>query len=175
MILTGVNVKLRAMEPNDLEAMYQWENDTSLWHLNDNATPFSRRTLSELIDRQNDIFANGQLRMIIDHADLGAIGAIDLYDLNPLQRRAGVGILVHQAQHRGLGFGTDALRVLSEYAFRRLGLWQLYADIPVSNAASMQLFTAVGFAVSGRRLQWVRSEDGTMEDVWFVQKISGHQ
>ena len=35
-------VSLRALDPTDLDLLYIWENDTSLWDVGNSITPFSR-------------------------------------------------------------------------------------------------------------------------------------
>ena len=44
-----MNLKLRALEPNDLELIYEVENDKSLWVYSNTASPFSRHTLKKFI------------------------------------------------------------------------------------------------------------------------------
>ncbi len=161
------------MEPADIDRMYRWENDTSLW-VHGNATrPFSRAVLNELIVQSStDLFAAGQLRLIIERTQDGeAVGCIDLFEVDPLHRRAGVGILIYEPADRGKGYGLAALELLIGYAIDHLGLRQLYADVPESNLASRRLFLRAGFTESGHRRAWVRTEDGTYEDALFMQLI----
>ena len=35
------NIKLRALEPEDLELLYQWENNDSYWLISNTVSPFS--------------------------------------------------------------------------------------------------------------------------------------
>ena len=43
--LTGKQIELRAVEPEDLDALYRWENDSSLWIYGSTVSPFSRYLL----------------------------------------------------------------------------------------------------------------------------------
>ncbi len=52
MNIEGRICRLRALEPRDLDAMYEWENDTEAWRASGTAAPFSRHVLSRLIDEQ---------------------------------------------------------------------------------------------------------------------------
>ena len=36
-----INLKLRALEPDDLDIVYETENDESLWIYSNNSSPFS--------------------------------------------------------------------------------------------------------------------------------------
>ena len=43
-------IRLRALEPEDLECLYKWENDMDLWEVSDTLTPFSLFTLKKYIE-----------------------------------------------------------------------------------------------------------------------------
>lgn len=181
MLLQDDRIRLRAMEPEDCEAMYRWENDTSLWTLGDSTRPFSRATLEEFIAQSSlDIYQARQLRLIIE--PLGgptsptgttpkAIGCVDLFAFDPLNRRAGVGILIYDPAMRRKGYASAAIELIVAYAFDRLDMRQLWADLPVSNTASLALFRRAGFSGEAVRRGWVRREDGRYEDALFVQRF----
>ena len=110
-------ISLRALEPEDLELLYEWENDTANWIISNTLAPFSRFTLKRYIENSHkDIHETGQLRLMIDHiADNRTIGTIDLFDYDPFHRRAGVGILIAPEEYRRRGFATMALECLIKY------------------------------------------------------------
>ena len=172
-MLTGENIRLRAMEPADLEQMYLWENDTALWEVGDTAAPFSRELLSRFIEASStDIYAARQLRLIIELTAMGeAIGAIDLFDFNPVSRKAAVGILIYGVPHRGKGYGKEALGLLADYGSSRLSLHQLYAYVPAGNRASVALFTSAGFTQSGLLKDWIAGVDGQWKDALMMQFV----
>ena len=63
-------IRLRALEPEDLECLYQWENDMDLWEVSDTLTPFSLFTLKKYIETCHlDIYTTKQLRLMIERAD----------------------------------------------------------------------------------------------------------
>lgn len=158
-MLTDGTVTLRAMETADLSAMYVWENDTSLWSLGDNTTPFSCETLRAFIESATEnIYITRQLRLIIE-VEGAAIGTADLFDFNPLHLRAAIGILVYDPVHRGRGYATRATRLLCRYAFEVLHLRQLYVHVPISNVASIAMCRRAGFTESGVLRQWCGEQD----------------
>ncbi|WP_294596561.1 GNAT family N-acetyltransferase [uncultured Rikenella sp.] len=174
MLLQDDRIRLRALEPEDAEAMYRWENDTTLWRFGDTTRPFSRAAIREFIAGASlDLYAARQMRLMIDLRATGeTIGCADLFDFDPLHRRAGIGMLIYEQEMRGRGYATDALRLLAEYAFEHLEMRQLWADIPLSNEASLRLFERAGFEASGVKRGWVRTADGTgYEDARFVQLL----
>lgn len=170
--LTGENIFLRALEPEDLDLLYLWENNTTLWKYGCTLAPFSRYALREYIQNSSsDIYQTRQLRMMITlHETKETIGMIDLFDLDPHHQRGAVGILV-TPEHQKKGVGKEALQLMAEYAFRFLHLHQIYAHIPHDNRASLQLFAACGFVPCGIFSQWLKTETG-YRDMVAMQRIS---
>lgn len=168
-------IELRAIEPEDLDLIFEWENDTSLWHLTNTKAPFSRYLLTRyLAEATRDVYEQKQVRLIIQTLDKRAVGASDLYEIDFFHQRAGVGILIHQSEDRRLGLATDALTALDQYAMETLGLHQLYALISEDNTPSIQLFEKNGYSLTGIKKQWLNTLSG-WKDVWFYQKILVNQ
>ena len=56
-ILESVNIKLRAPEPEDIDLLYEWENNTEIWYLSNTLTPFSKYSLKKFIEHSHlDIY-----------------------------------------------------------------------------------------------------------------------
>jgi diamine N-acetyltransferase len=164
-------IKLRAMEPEDLELLYEWENDTSLWELSNTRAPYSRFVLAQYLkDASGDVFEQKQVRLIIQTEEKRAVGAVDLYDIDLFHQRAGVGILIHKAEDRRQGFAFDALNALENYASETLGVRQLYACISEDNTPSIHLFEKAGYSLTGIKKKWLNTLHG-WKDEWFYQKI----
>ncbi len=165
-------IQLRALEPEDLDALYKWENDSDLWTYGSTLAPYSRFVLKEYISEgRQDIFQSRQLRlMIVLKENNATIGTIDLYDFDPMNLRAGIGILL-DADNRGKGLGKEVLALMEKYVFGFLRLKQLYAYIPKKNEASMKLFTRCGYVQTACLSQWIKDQDG-FEDVYILQLIN---
>jgi len=173
MWLKGKKCDLRAPEPSDLDQLYRWENDTSLWEPGNILSPFSKETLKNFIDNHgNDIYRTGQQRLMIVSNKI-TIGCIDLFDFEPLHRRAGVGIII-DAEFRRKGLAKDALQTLIEYAFQRLHMHQLYCSIDPSNEASLKLFSSCGFVHTATRKLWNLTSTGFRDEA-FYQLISSQK
>lgn len=170
--LEGTKVRLRALEPSDLELLYRWENDPRVWEVSDTLVPYSRETLRRLIeDQRHDIFRTRQLRLVILRAKDGEpVGFIDLFDFDPVNLRAAVGILIFEERDRGKGYASDALGVLADYSRRVLGLHQLYCSVHADNTPSLNLFRSRGFVETGRRREWSRSGGGWRDEL-FLQLV----
>lgn len=69
MMLSGGAVRLRAVEPEDAELLYEWENDPAVWAVSGTTEPFSREQIQRFIERQasgGDLLRTGQLRLMIE-------------------------------------------------------------------------------------------------------------
>ena len=170
--LENKRVLLRAVEPEDLEYLYSWENDTDLWLLSNTLTPFSRHTLKKYIENTKaDIFEAKQLRLMIEKtADGETIGAIDLFDFDPFNLHAGIGILIADKTNRKKGYASEALDILIDYCFSRLGLMHLFCNITENNEESLKLFISKGFVISGQKKLWIRHEEGWYSE-YFLQLL----
>lgn len=174
--LKGETIYLRALEPNDLEFVYAVENDERIWNVSNTQTPYSRFLIKQYLQNaQQDIYEAKQLRLAIcKEKDFPAIGLIDLFDFDPKNNRAGVGILIQDPTHRNSGVGTETVGLLIRYAFTNLNLHQLYANIDVENRASLALFANFGFEKIGVKRQW-NLVNGVYKDEALFQLINHHK
>jgi diamine N-acetyltransferase len=168
-LLSGESISLRALEPEDLELLYQWENDPTVWLLSGTMAPFSRYVLKRYLENAGkDIFELKQLRLVIQlHATNRALGAIDLFDYDPFHRRAGIGILIAEPGDRRKGYAQEALFILRKYAFDVMKLRQLWCNIAASNTASIELFTKSGFHLIGEKKDWLFTGEGFESELLF--------
>ena len=170
MNIEGNLCRLRALEPEDLDAMYGWENDTDSWRVSGTVAPFSRHVLSRLIDEQQfDIYATRQMRLVIETPDGSAVGAVDMFEFDPQNLHAGVGIIV-APPYRNQGFALDALQTLERYVRDVLRMHQLWCSVGADNDASLALFRKAGYTECGRRKEWLLTSTGAI-DVVLMQKI----
>ena len=181
-------IKLRKLEPSDLPFLYQWENDASVWADGSNHNPLSQQDLRDYIESTTgDIYKDGQLRLIIHsssesvcqqsglsgEAGLSSVspqdgltlGCIDLFDFDPRNRRAAIGMYL-APQYRGQGIGREAVRLLEKYAFDFLHLRIIYAIISTSNTACSELYRQAGYTPSSVLPSWTLEADAVL---WFKQ------
>ena len=229
MNIEGRIVRLRAVEPADIDRMYLWENDASVWEVSGTLVPFSRHTLQRFLDEQAyDLLQTRQQRLIIEvpettgrtddgqeamqdgqkeqtllagqagqdmlvgkygqHMRAGlemqteldmragarqamrAVGALDLFELDMLHRRAGIGILIHAEADRLHGYARDAVETICRHAREVLGLHQVWCNVGAANEASLRLFAACGFRETGRKRDWLRTAEGWQDEV-LLQRI----
>ncbi|NHM04003.1 GNAT family N-acetyltransferase [Flavobacterium celericrescens] len=167
--LTGNTIYLRALEPEDLEFVYAIENNESVWEVSNTQTPYSRFLIRQYLENAHqDIYEAKQLRMAICLKNsFEAIGLIDLFDFDPKNNRAGVGILISNESNRNKGVGSEALALIINYAFEQLQLHQLYANIGSDNEISLQLFTKFGFQKIGTKKDWIKVNNNYKDELLF--------
>lgn len=169
--LKGTTTYLRALEPSDLQFLYLLENDTKIWEISGTVTPYSKKVLQLYLDNAHrDIYDVKQLRLCICTKDDKTVGLVDIFDFDPKNLRAGLGIVVLDEKERGKGVGEEALEIVIEYAFSTLNLHQLYANILQSNTLSKRLFERLGFEEIGIKKDWVLAK-GVFENEVLYQKI----
>ena len=171
----GSLVRLRAMEPADVEVLYEMENDPDMWDVSNFSVPYSRHVLAQYIRQsQSDLFADRQLRLIIVPLEGDEVlGTIDLTDFQPMHRRGEVGVAI-RASYRGHGYACEALQLFADYAFRFLRLRQLTAHVASDNTHSLAMLHDLGFRQCGTLKEWWRV-GGTYKDVAVLQLLNNEQ
>ncbi|MGN1354339.1 MAG: GNAT family N-acetyltransferase [Alloprevotella sp.] len=157
-------VGLRALEPTDLDLLYEIENDPSVWDVTSSPSPWSRWALRQYLESQPaDITQTGQLRLVVEaDGQKAGMGFVDLFAYDATQRRAEVGIAIRRSARR-THIGLAALQALQRYAKAHLHLRLLYAKIRTSDEACHGLFAAAGYRRVATLPQWHLTADGAVD------------
>lgn len=169
--LNGKHINLRALEPTDLEFLFQTENDESFWEVSNTQKPFSKFLLTQYLNNaQQDIYEAKQLRlMIVENNSNTSVGMIDIFDFEPKHKRAGIGVLI-SSEFEGKGYASQAIQLLINYVFTHLDLHQVYANITDDNLKSISLFEKQGFKKIGNKKDWIFN-NGTFKNELLYQLI----
>lgn len=166
-MLRGENINLRALEPSDLDVLYNWENDTSIWKVSQTIAPFSKNILAKYLENTHqDIFSAKQLRLLIEK-DSTPIGTIELFDFDPVNLRCGIGIWIVDEENRRKGYAKEALTIIIKYAISNLHLNQIYCNISSRNQASINLFGSLDFQLVGVKSKWNKTPEGWEDELLF--------
>ena len=163
-------IKLRAIEPEDLDLLYRIENDMELWNVGTTNVPYSRYLLHDYVaNAKNDIYTDRQVRMMVENSGGQIVGVVDLVSFDPANCRAEIGLIILNS-FRHQGYGAAVLNQILDYALRILHLHQLYAYIDIDNYSSLQLFKKAGFVVVSEIKDWLY--DGVkFHDSMLVQYV----
>lgn len=165
-------IRLRALEPEDLDVLFSIENNSELWDISNTLVPYSRHLLEKYLKNvHQDLFEARQLRLaIVRKHDEQFVGLIDLFEFDPQHSRAGIGILIQEAYQKN-GYAYTSLKTFINYVFQKLDIHQLYANIPVDNSKSVRLFERLNFSRTGTNKEWIKV-NGRYLDVFMYQVIN---
>ncbi len=169
--LKGQHIYLRALEPTDLEFIFDIENDQTVWEISNTITPYSRFLIQQYLDNAHkDIYEAKQLRLVICNTAHLTVGLIDLFDFDFNNKRAGVGLLIKDETNRKKGYGNEALELLINYTKHHLDLHQLFCNVSEDNINSLKLFEKHGFEIIGLKKDWNRV-NGAFKNEYALQRI----
>lgn len=151
-----IEIKLRAMEPEDVDFVMECENDPQSSKWSDYSAPFSRhQLLTYALSYEADPFKAGQIRLIITDLHNSKLGILDLYDVSEKDRKAYVGICIHpDFRHRG--YAAAAIKKAKDFSKKQLGLLHLVAKVSTQNVIASQLFINSGFSLLTILPSWHR-------------------
>lgn len=163
-------IRLRALEPEDLDFLYDVENDESLWEVGCTNVPYSRQVLLDYITSATaDIYVDKQVRLMLENEHGEVVGMIDLMNFDPRHLRAELGIMIKK-EFCGRGYATSAIRHLQEYAKKILHLHQIYAIVAENNENAIRMLKAVGFQGDKLLLGWL-NDGSEYKDAYFFQSF----
>lgn len=164
------SVRLRALEPEDTEFMFEAENDEAAWTYSDYLAPLSMEMLRQYaLTYDADPLRSGQLRLVVD-VDGKPVGMADIFDISARHLHAMTGIYI-LPEMRSKGIGAEALRLLCEYCRSRLGLHILSAIIAEKNHSARNCYRSAGFIESGILPEWLRDGAIYSNAIFMAQKI----
>jgi diamine N-acetyltransferase len=102
---------------------------------------------------------------IYERATGRPVGNCGLHEVDLANRRTVVGIMIGEPDARGRGYGTEAMRLLLDYAFTVLGLHSVMLTVLEYNGAGRRCYEKVGFREMGRRRESRRYNGGFWDEI----------
>ena len=96
---------------------------------------------------------------IYELPDVRPIGVANVRDFGTPSRTAEFGITIGEPGARGKGYGTEATRLVLDYAFTVLGVHNVWLDTADYNLAAQRAYAKAGFKEIGRRREAHRLGD----------------
>lgn len=150
--LRGQAISLRAVTETDVTETYVgWLNDPVVNQFLE--TRFEKQTLrsvGEFVQRTN-ASADQYLFAICLNIDGAHIGNIKLGPIIPHHDCADVSLFIGNKQSWGQGYATQAIKLISEFAFEALKLRKLSAGAYAPNTGSISAFLKAGYSTEGSR------------------------
>lgn len=144
-------IYLRPMETADIDQLYNWQNDRTLYETLGGPFRFiSRAALTEWLQKRSSYNPDEVNLAICLSESHKYVGNIYLRSFDWIGRKAELtGIFIGDREMRGKGIGREALHLVMQHAFEDLGLVRLWTYILESNIPSRRLFEGAGWKVEG--------------------------
>lgn len=147
-MLKTKNIKLTPVTRKDLPFLFKWINDRELVLNSAPYMPVSEMQheawFNTMIEKK-DAFLFG-IRLLKN--DL-LIGTCQLHSLHQIHRSCELQIRMGEAQHRGHGYGREAVSLLLGYAFRDLDLHRVFVHVLDGNQTAIKTYLQAGFTQEG--------------------------
>jgi UDP-4-amino-4,6-dideoxy-N-acetyl-beta-L-altrosamine N-acetyltransferase len=167
-MLKGKKISMRPLRFSDWEKTLKWRNDFTIKKLA-MMHPFP---ITEMVEKEwyeNILKSKNETSVyftIIDYND-NPVGFINLNKINRINRNCFLGIVIGDSETRGMGYGEDAMKVITQYAFNQLNLLKISVEVVANNETATKLYTKLGFIEEGRLKHQFFSE-GNYYDVLIL-------
>lgn len=165
-----LTIFLRPPEHKDLEILFNWENNADFNQFSSHKNSYSKEEIAAFIRTNKNIRENKQFRlMICEQSSKKCLGTVDLYDIDPSKKEAGIGILIAEEHDRKNGYASQALALAEVFAREKLSLKSLFCEIGVDNTPSIGLFEKAGY----KSKTFIKNKyiiDSVPVDVYFYSK-----
>lgn len=143
--LRGENVALRTIEAEDITFLRDVVNDPDVRQGLTIARPINEPQEREYFEER--LSSDETIDLLICH-DGDPVGYVGIHDLDQQAGHCEIGIWLAAESH-GRGYGTEASRLLTEYAFDALRMHRVIARVLADNDASRRIWEKLGFVEEG--------------------------
>lgn len=166
------DVVLRALEPKDVEYLYNYRNDWDvIRYLGGFSAGYSRANLEDWIKRHSNR-ADEVLWTIADVATDQCIGHVGLYQIDSRVRKGQFAILIGDKALWGRGLGTRVTEAVVSWAFSQLNLHKVSLQVLSNNERAIRIYEALGFRREGI-LRDEQFRDGEFLDLLLMAVLEG--
>lgn len=147
--LVGDRIYLSPRNSGDVELFTEWLNDFET---------------TDYIGRSNALVTlEGEKKYLEDNSSPQAtfvivtlendkmIGTVSLESIDSINRCATLGIFIGDKNYRNNGYGTEAIKMILEYGFNYLNLYNIKLDLMEFNERALKCYQKCGFKEYGRR------------------------
>jgi len=145
-MLKGKRLYLRRLEFSDLERTHKWINAPEIMVMMGSRGP---RTLMQQ-ERWFESIASSRTNIVFALCLISNdehIGNLSLFNIDYIDRNAGMTIFIFDKKYRGKGYGPESTRLLMEYAFDYLNLHKVYCK--TDNPGAARMYESLGMKKEG--------------------------
>jgi len=146
--LIGKRVYLRAIEKEDLIHVRKWSNDPEIRRLTGEVTSMSQVDADKFLERAYSDNTREWFVIVIKENDR-VIGEAGLLRMFHAWRTTDISIIIGEKDVWGKGYGTEAILLLIDYAFRRLNFHRVAIGVVGFNEKAIRFWEKIGFKKEG--------------------------
>ncbi|MBQ7289222.1 MAG: GNAT family N-acetyltransferase [Clostridia bacterium] len=143
-MITGSKVAIRGLTKEDSANIYEWVNKEELRALTGTLYPVSEYEHEEWI-RRTTTSGNTKLFLVFEKVSGKKLGTIGLKNFDYTNRNVELFISLGISG----GFGTDAVKTLTDYCFAHLNIHKVYLYVFESNQRAVRCYEKAGFINEG--------------------------
>lgn len=150
MILPGQKVILRPMTVEEMPMFYQWATQsdaTPYWYgeLQGDEVPTYEEFLKDWKRYYFDGSNPGRGRCFVILVEDEPIGQVNYNEIDQRNRSVELDIIIAKDIHKNRGYGTDALKILTDYLFEHMGIEICWIDVIAKNPRAIRAYEKAGF------------------------------
>ncbi len=172
-MLEGKSVRLRGFELNDAPKILEHFNDIEIRRFMDMPAPHSQEQEEQWIRNTWDARKTGRGHYYaIEHKkSTQLVGGCALFNIEKINRRGELMIVLYNKEYWGQGFGTEALQLLLQFGFKHINLNKVDLFTHDTNKRAQRVYEKLGFKPGGRRRQASYFE-GTYHDLLYYDLMA---
>ncbi len=164
--LAGEKIYLTPVEPNDAVFLTSSENDPDVRHALFLAFPVAREQQEEKIHTYTSS-KDSIVFTIREKQTNKAIGQTAFFRLDFISRAAVFYLAILNKSCWSKGYGTEATRLMVNYAFKTLNLNRIQLHVCAENTPAIKIYQKLGFVKEGI-LRQAMFRDGHYVDFWVM-------
>ncbi|MGI8648788.1 MAG: GNAT family N-acetyltransferase [Rubrobacter sp.] len=165
-------VELRHHEHTDFALYEEWYADEEIWNLSSwrpgPMKPAETRRLFESRDNSNADVSFAICLRGKSKSTRTVIGVIGLMNLNEVTASADLSIIIGSPEHRGLGYGPEAMELMLAHGFEEVGLRKICLSVFDFNGIAIRTYQKLGFVYDGRIPKAVTRNDGPHDAILMM-------
>ncbi len=156
--IRGEKVTLMALSEEHTSLVVKWRNRPEVYR---NLYTHTQITMESHLNYYHTQVVQGHCVQFIIYVNAGhyPVGSVFLKNFDTLSAKAEFGIFIGEDVARGMGYGSEAARLILEYGFMTLGLNRIYLSVLSNNMAAIRSYRNAGFKQEGLLRQDFRLDD----------------
>jgi RimJ/RimL family protein N-acetyltransferase len=145
-----MKVQLRAFEKEDLDTIVKWVNTEVVTQFLSDSLIYPMSRSDEMKWLESITVTNHREKVFaIETLDRTLIGSVGLHNINWVERKAELGIMIGEPSFWGQGYGSDAVRQVLRVAFEKMNLNRIYLRVFENNPRAIRAYEKCGFQKEG--------------------------